>query len=233
MSRCSLVAAFALSLGCADLRTAAADAVRIMPLGDSITQGSRHQDSYRRPLWHQLQAAGYAVDFVGSLRQNHRGGPPNPDFDLDHEGHWGWTVNQVLDRIEAWIKAAQPDAVLLHLGTNDLMRGEDPETIVSELRQLIQLVRRAHPRVAIFIATLIPARGAPVELSHLNARIAGLSAWSTEDSPIYVVDQFRDFDVERQTVDGVHPNPAGEEHMAARWFGALAEWLGRTSPATP
>ncbi len=42
----------------------AGDAVRIMPLGDSITQGIRQQNSYRRPLWHALRKAGLSVDFV-------------------------------------------------------------------------------------------------------------------------------------------------------------------------
>ncbi|MBD3346802.1 MAG: hypothetical protein GF401_17230, partial [Chitinivibrionales bacterium] len=61
-------------------------AIKIMPLGNSITSGDTYYNSYRRPLWHMLDSAGYEVDFVGTLTENFRGPPPNPDFDMDHEG---------------------------------------------------------------------------------------------------------------------------------------------------
>ncbi len=38
---------------------------KILPLGDSITQADFNYNSYRRPLWHLLNEAGYSVDFVG------------------------------------------------------------------------------------------------------------------------------------------------------------------------
>jgi hypothetical protein len=44
--------------------------VKILPLGDSMTQGEAGHFSYRRPLWKMLDSAGYKVDFVGSLRTN-------------------------------------------------------------------------------------------------------------------------------------------------------------------
>src|SRR5262245_54038543 len=69
--------------------------VRIMPLGDSITQADASHDSYRRPLWKSLQSGGYLVDFVGSSSMNHMGGPPVRDFDADHEGHWGWRADEI------------------------------------------------------------------------------------------------------------------------------------------
>ena len=48
--------------------------VKIMPLGDSITyndhdgetRSSSERPGYRLPLWEQLIAGGYSVDFVGS-----------------------------------------------------------------------------------------------------------------------------------------------------------------------
>ena len=68
-------------------------AIRIMPLGDSITQGASSgvtdedfQVSYRLDLWDKLRNAGYDVDFVGSLNS----GSSMEDFDADHEGHPGW-----------------------------------------------------------------------------------------------------------------------------------------------
>ncbi len=201
------------------------NAVRIMPLGDSITQGNFRYDSYRRPLWHQLKAAGLNVDFVGSQTRNHIAGPPRADFDRDHEGHWGWTINQILERLDGWARAAKPDAVLMHLGTNDLFKGDDAETIARELAEVVAVLRAANPRVAIFLAELIPARGAEPAYAPVNARIRALAALGTEDSPVTIVDMFTGFDVDAHTYDGVHPNAAGEAFLAERWFAALLPWL--------
>ncbi|HEX5200872.1 MAG TPA: GDSL family lipase, partial [Actinoplanes sp.] len=40
--------------------------VRVMPLGDSITDGTQVPGGYRIGLWQRLAAGGYRVDFVGS-----------------------------------------------------------------------------------------------------------------------------------------------------------------------
>src|SRR5262245_49058971 len=96
-----------------------ARATRIMPLGDSITQGNTATDSYRRPLWKRFQDARLDVDFVGSQRDNNGGPPPAADFDLDHEGHWGWRADEILGSIDGWAAAARPDVVLVHRGSND------------------------------------------------------------------------------------------------------------------
>ncbi len=41
--------------------------IKILPLGDSITQGGRGFASYRRNLWFLLQDAGYKVDDIVNL----------------------------------------------------------------------------------------------------------------------------------------------------------------------
>ena len=39
--------------------------------------------------------------------------------------------------------------------------------------------------------------------------------------PVFLVDQFVDFDAQTETYDGIHPNDLGEEKMAQRWFEAI------------
>ncbi len=41
------------------------NALKIVTIGDSITQAENGQNSYRKELWEQLTVAGYNVDFVG------------------------------------------------------------------------------------------------------------------------------------------------------------------------
>ncbi len=66
--------------------------VRVMPLGDSITDGFNVQGGYRIGLWQRLANAGVATDFVGSGANG-----PASLGDHDHEGHSGWRIDD-LDR---------------------------------------------------------------------------------------------------------------------------------------
>ncbi len=197
-----------------------------MPLGDSITQGNSTHNSYRRSLWLKLKQAGYAVDFVGSERFALGGSAPNPDFDPDHEGHWGWRIEEVLSRIDGWARAANPDIVLIHLGTNDVGSGEKLEVSIAELRQLIQALRKVNPQVKILLAQLIPLSGAESKIQQFNQQIAQLAKeLNTSKSPVFLVDQFSGFNVQKDTYDGVHPNESGEQKISDRWFNQLQNIL--------
>ncbi len=56
---------------------------RIMPAGDSITEGGSSFSNYRYPLLRKLTAAGYRVQYVGSRSSQSPAGP------LAHEGYGG------------------------------------------------------------------------------------------------------------------------------------------------
>jgi hypothetical protein len=74
------------SLSCSlSSRLARGEPTKIMPLGDSITEGDSRLASHRWHLWNLLRAAGYKVDFVGSVRPDPRLPPIPPDYDFDPE----------------------------------------------------------------------------------------------------------------------------------------------------
>ncbi|GAP94700.1 SGNH/GDSL hydrolase family protein [Leptolyngbya sp. NIES-2104] len=224
----SAITSLILLSGCTPVASvdSAPTGVRIMPLGDSITQADRNHNSYRRPLWLKLRAAGYEVNFVGSTRSHYLGNAPQSDFDQDHEGHWGWRVDEVLTRIDRWTQGAKPDIVLVHLGTNDVLGGESFESTIAELQKLIQVMRQRNPRLKILLAQLIPSSGGEALTQQFNQQIAAfVRSNSTQESPIILVDQFSEFDVKQDTYDGLHPNESGEQKMAARWFQALEKLL--------
>ena len=201
-------------------------ATRIMPLGDSITQADADHDSYRRPLWQRLEASGARVDFVGSQRRHHRGEPPHADFDIDHEGHWGWRVDEVLEHIDGWMEDAQPDVVLIHLGSNDLFQRQGVPGTLEELSALVDTLRASVPGVRIVMAQIIPTTTAATNarIEALNARLPSLAA----SKSIRLVDHFTDFDAFALTYDGVHPNVSGEARMAERWLESLLPLLDET-----
>jgi myo-inositol-hexaphosphate 3-phosphohydrolase/glucose/arabinose dehydrogenase/lysophospholipase L1-like esterase len=210
--------------------------VKLMALGDSITQANSTHNSYRRPLWQTIDSAGYNVDFVGTLTSNFGGANPNPDFDLDHEGHWGWRADEILAQISTWAAATDPDKVLLHIGTNDLFQNQTPASTITEIEDIIDDLRVVNPDVEVFLAQIIPAgtsetvSGTSTLLNDVidtfNALIPGLVATlTTAQSPVHVVDQHTGFDGDADTYDGIHPDAGGEAKMAAVWFAAIEPCL--------
>jgi parallel beta-helix repeat protein len=211
----------------------AANPVKIMPLGDSITQMYADHDSYRRPLWHLLQSGGFAVDFVGSQNLNKNGPPPHPDFDMDHEGHSGWRADEILAQIENWATTFQPDIVLIHLGSNDIFQYQSNSGTIFELGQIIDKLRLVNPSIKILLAQIIPSIYEANAIIDFNQRLPGLAASkNTPQSPVVVVDLWTGFSVSLDMYDGVHPNDAGDQKMAERWHAALVNFLNNAPPPT-
>lgn len=212
--------------------------VTILPLGDSITEGDTTYNSYRRNLWHMLQDAGYNVDFIGSETNNSGGPAPDPDFDLDHEGHAGWRADQIVDRgLATWLAAYTPDIVLLHIGSNDLTRVNRNNVIVqgtlNDTAEIIAVLRADNPNVTILLAQLIPSCKAILDANIVtyNQELPNFAAeQSTPNSPVILVDQFTGFDAQTNTHDCVHPNESGEQKMAQVWYDALSPILGNATP---
>jgi len=203
---------------------------KIMPLGDSITESAAGQSTYRYFLWQSARAEGYRIDFVGSKSGAFGGPPANTDFDMDHEGHWGWRADQVLARLADGAAATgSPDIVLLHLGHNDLCQGQDVSSTVGDIAAIIDVLRRVNPGVAILLAQNISSTfPCHALMPAFVAELPGLAAAkSTAESPITLVDQRTGFDPLTMTWDGEHPNAMGESHMADRWFVELKPLLER------
>ena len=201
--------------------------VKIMPLGDSITESNTGLPSYRYYLWHLLVNHGYPIDFVGSRHGVGNGPPANPDFDMDHEGHAGWRADEILAHIRDWASVAAPEVVLLHVGHNDLCRGQSVASTVADIGDIIDVLRSVNPRVAILLAQLIASDSTcHAGIPALNAQLSTLVAnKDREDSPVRLVDQHSGFDPSTMTYDGTHPNAADDSRMADRWFETLTPVL--------
>jgi lysophospholipase L1-like esterase len=214
---------------------ASAAAVRVMPLGDSIT-GS--PGCWRSILWNRLQSNGITnIDFVGTL-------PPQGcgvAHDGDNEGHGGFLATNIANQnqLPGWLSATRPDIVVMHLGTNDVWSNIAPATILTAFGKLVDQMRASNPAMKILVAKIIPMN--PSSCAPCGQRVVdfnnAIPAWasgkSTAQSPITVVDQWTGFSTATDTYDGVHPNAAGDQKMSDRWYAPLAAAIGNTTPPSP
>jgi lysophospholipase L1-like esterase len=192
----------------------AADPVRVMPLGDSITQGGSI-GGYRLDLGTKLRAAGRSVDFVGSMTDG-----PGTMPDRNHEGHPGWTIAQIDANVGNWLRTYTPRTILLHIGTND-MYGSDPAGAPRRLSALVDKITGQVPNADVFVSTIIPIRFADATVRNYNAAIVPmLRAKAAAGKRVHVVDMYPAVPIS-DLPDGIHPNAAGYSKMATVWFNAL------------
>ncbi|MEE1939379.1 SGNH/GDSL hydrolase family protein [Streptomyces sp. TRM 70361] len=199
----------------AHTRAVSAAPVRVMPLGDSITDGLTVPGGYRIDLWQKLVADGYEIDFVGSMANG-----PSSLGDRDHEGHSGWTIAQIDASIDGWLQAYEPGTVLLHIGTNDMYR-QDPGGAPGRLSALIDRITGRLPGVELLVATIIPLPFADANVRAYNAAIPGIVRSKAEAGRrVHLVEMYGALTA-ADLADGVHPNATGYSKMAAVWYDAL------------
>lgn len=208
----------------------------ILPFGDSITYGviasssDTESGGYRKFMQDRLRALNVTVNFVGSLSN----GPADMQ-DRDHEGHRGWTLNQ-LNSIDAGVLAAtRPDAVLLIAGTNDSST-DSVSTMLQDLRNLLISLTSQDPNVTIFVGSLPPvrvgqqsqARADRVD-AYNDAMPALIEELAAEGRKVVFVDM-RDLtpdDITAPPLDsGLHPTAEGYAKIAEHWLDALEQHFG-------
>jgi lysophospholipase L1-like esterase len=201
--------------------------VRVMPLGDSITDGFNVPGGYRVNLWQRMGSGGYTVDFVGSGFNG-----PAVLGDHDHEGHSGWRIDQLDANIVAWLRTYAPRTILLHIGTNDMNQNHDVANAPARLSALIDRIRANAPLVQLFVAQITPETD-PTLAARVNAYNAAIPGIVAQKGPLTHLVDMHSAITTADLADGVHPNGTGYDKMAARWFSALQSVPGSLSPAVP
>jgi len=204
--------------------------VKVMPLGDSITEGTQVPGGYRIGLWQRMASGGYRVDFVGSQFN----GPGNLG-DHDHEGHPGWRIDQIDANISGWLRTYNPHTVLLHIGTNDVLQNYNVSTAPNRLSTLIDHITTGVPSAEVFVAQLTPLSNSGQEnaIRTFNAAIPGIvQSKVNAGKHVHLVDMHSALTTGDLT-DGIHPTANGYDKMAARWYSALQSVPGSLSNTTP
>ena len=150
--------------------------VKIMAVGDSITDGYSEQDGYRKYFYHRLvDQKKYSIDMVGSKDW---GSSATWDFDDGtysydpaNTGYSGYTIqsyqynNQnrigILETISSGekkdiIQTTSPEIVLLMIGTNDIMDSYKMDEIQTRLQALVDEIYRQKSDVTLMIMSPLP-----------------------------------------------------------------------------
>ncbi|MGV3663476.1 MAG: GDSL-type esterase/lipase family protein [Prosthecobacter sp.] len=208
--------------------------VRIMPLGDSITLGSggtSNVGGYRGPLFTLLTDAGYVPDFVGTQTGN-----SSSLTDRDHQGHSGWRIAQLDANVASWFASiADPDVILLHIGTNDFGGNDNINTAINRLDALILKMATLRPHARIIVTNLME-RGEPHNTNIqtlFNPQVPGIvSAHAAAGRKVSFLDMRAAVPL-ADMPDNLHPNQTGYDKMAGAWLGAIQSVISPEGDAFP
>ncbi len=192
--------------------------VRVMPLGDSITEGTQVPGGSRIGLWQRFTTNRYTVDLVGSQFNG-----PSTLGDHDHEGHPGWRIDQIDANIVGWLNTFNPRTVLLHIGTNDVLQNFNLGSAPSRLSTLLDRITNTKPGAEVFVAQIIPLAnsGQDAAARTFNAAIPGIvQSKVNAGKRVHLVDMHSALTT-ADLIDGVHPTSTGYNKMAAVWYNAL------------
>ena len=208
-------------------------ALKIMPLGDSITDGYNIPGGYRIKLETLLKAANVSYDFVGSGSNG-----PSGLTDKNHEGHSGYTNSDLGGVVlnGGVISTYNPDVVLLMIGTNDVNRNQSLSGAITDLGYLLDWIKNSSYTTTVLVANITPifsnsfGSGTTANVNSYNSSVQSLvnSRIANGDKLVFV--NMNTVLGQADLADGLHPNQGGYDKMADKWFSSMqaAGFIGGT-----
>ena len=140
----------------------AGEAVKIMPVGNSITAGEHYKyppvperTGYRKYLYKMLIDSGYNVDFVGSQNHGERSESDTNWYDWNNEAYPGKKIPFIAGKVKDALDIYKPDILLVHVGTNGRDWDQKPGQVMEMLDSINKFsVDNDHP-VTVFLCKII------------------------------------------------------------------------------
>jgi len=183
--------------------------LRILPIGDSITEGyySTTGNGYRLDLLHLLSSR--QAKYIGTQKS---GTMENSE----HEGYGGAIISEIAERSRTAL-TMRPNIALLLAGVNDINRQTDVPGAPKRLMALVEQILTACPDAVVLVAQLTPFWYRQEEINVFNDEIElYLKEMIASGRHIVMVkmDSLKDIDM----ADGLHPNDFGYARMAENWL---------------
>ena len=207
----SMVLAVSLLASAANFGSAEARPIKILAMGTSLTQG------YGLPpgteFTTQLQAALKAQGI---------------DAEIVNAGVSGDTSSGGLSRLD-WSLADHPDAAILELGSNDMLRGVPPKVTEKNLRAILSTLQKDHVPV-LFTGMHAQRNLGPDYVAEFDAIYPRLA----KEYPVifypFILDGVA-LNPRLNQADGLHPNPAGVKIIVARILPDVKKLVAEASAA--
>lgn len=189
----------------------AAEPLRIVALGDSLTAGYGLPADVAFParLQKALRAKGYNVTIVNA-------------------GVSGDTTTGGLDRL-AWSVADGTGGVILELGANDALRGVDPKVTKDTLEKILDAL--AKRRIPVLLAGMqAPRNMGAAYVKAFDAIYPALAAhYDVVFYPFFLAGVATDPKLNQ--ADGMHPNPQGVDVIVKRMLPSVEQLIARAKKA--
>jgi lysophospholipase L1-like esterase len=230
--------------------------MKVMPVGDSITDDCSVNGAWRAPLQPLLETNGFPFTFVGRQSSS-----PSTGFSkVRHEGYCGAVVappgvfgaHQYAD-VYNYLQRIVPDAftnspvdaMLILIGANDIGRGRDPyQVATNDMATLLDIIFSNAPTANVILAkamTLLSgtagglfygayATNVPIYNATLQKLVNQRHAAGQN---VFLADMFSAVDFSTMfMVDHVHPNALGLQAIAKEWLARLQAITVRTDLIT-
>ncbi|MBQ5988598.1 MAG: hypothetical protein IJL67_03800 [Oscillospiraceae bacterium] len=187
------------------------ETIKILPVGDSITDGYGTEGSYRKFLYHELTEAGYSIDMTGPNASWGDGEYTDPStgaffkYDAAHCGYSGYAIeeypgrNGILETLKSgdYVNQYDPDIVILQIGTNDIIDNHEIDTAGKRLDKLVTyILENIDEDDALFVTTIPDLDPNRTEVYDWFANYRHLPDWtpvSDVNAEKYVQDQISEY----------------------------------------
>jgi acyl-CoA thioesterase-1 len=186
----------------------AARAATVLVFGDSLSAG------YGIPL-----ERGWVERLQHKLREEKR------DYTVVNASISGETTAGGRSRIESVLKAHRPAIVILELGANDGLRGQNLAAMRDNLEAIIAACRR-HRAQVLLLGMRLPPNYGPAYTDRFSAVYADLARAQKVPSVPFLLEGFADRQDYFQA-DGLHPTAAAQPLIAETVWRALQPLLAR------
>lgn len=194
--------------------------VRIMPMGDSLTEGHFDPSAYRYVLFEYLYFANVDFEFVGP---QYNRDTRLPEKYRHHAGYGGITIEGMYARLDDILPTYTPDVILLDLGCNISQAEGGKSAQIEQMKKLLTKIYELLPDVAVYVGAVLQGRweeNAPKNLP-LNAALPDIcEQFKAEGKKIsYVPINENPLDDNDYTAeDGTHPLHTGDRKFAQVWY---------------